>query len=185
MKESGWFRRNPDAAARSGEGLFTLSFADLLHRGSPSGGFLSSLPTSWQPAWDKYRRRGVRAVRRRDRPGSHRAPPPLRRSPDICPSSQSIKSLTGPRSSRVHEVAVVFDFVEHSSPSGAASNSWVGYGAGPFRQRGRIGAPPACYAARHGGASTFLWEPLHPGARLSERVGALPLTTWPQTRIGE
>jgi hypothetical protein len=27
-----------------------VALADLLHRGSPRGGFLSSLPTFWQPA---------------------------------------------------------------------------------------------------------------------------------------
>ena len=36
------FRRNPVVAARSGEGPFTMPFADRAYRVLPTGGFLSS-----------------------------------------------------------------------------------------------------------------------------------------------
>jgi hypothetical protein len=47
---NGQFRRNLVIAGRSGEGPFTILFADLRYRALPTGCLLSSRSTPWQAA---------------------------------------------------------------------------------------------------------------------------------------
>jgi hypothetical protein len=47
---NGWLRRNLAVAARSGDGPFTIRFADLHDRAMQTSGLLSWRSTPWQAA---------------------------------------------------------------------------------------------------------------------------------------
>ena len=62
-----------------------------------------------------------------------------------------VSSLTAPRSSRVHALAVVFDFVDPVVAFGCRVDELSELRPYPWRQGGRLDASPARYTARHGG----------------------------------